>query len=246
MRESAKLARAYKVMLHTHLCETKDEQDFCIAKFGKRPVALMEDLAWIGNDVWFAHVVHVNDLEIQLFATCGCGAAHCPSSNMRLASGIAPIRKFLSAGVKVGLGVDGSASNDGSSLLLETRQAMLLSRLEIAEQQRRGEAFNDLQLGAREALEVATIGGAKVLGRDDIGSLEVGKRADFFAVNLNRLSFAGALHDPIAAIVFCATPKVDVTVVNGRVIVKDQKLQTLEIGSLIEKHNRLARAMVNG
>ena len=246
MRESAKLARAYNVMLHTHLCETKDEQDFCIAKFGKRPVALMEDLEWIGNDVWFAHAVHVNDLEIELFASCGCGTAHCPSSNMRLASGIAPIRKYLSAGVKVGLGVDGSASNDGSSLLLETRQAMLLSRLEMAEQQRRGEAFNSLQLSAREALELATIGGAKVLGRGDIGSLEVGKCADFFAVNLNRLSFAGALHDPIAAIVFCATPKVDVTVVNGRVVVKDRKLVTLETGSLIEKHNRLARAMVNG
>lgn len=246
MRESARLARAYNVMLHTHLCETKDEEDFCIARFGKRPVALMEDLEWIGNDVWFAHAVHVNDLEIQLFANCGCGAAHCPSSNMRLASGIAPLRKYLKAGVKVGLGVDGSASNDGSSLLLEARQAMLLSRLEIAEQQRRGEEFNNLQLSAREALEIATIGGAKVLGRDDIGSLEVGKRADFFAVNLNRLEFAGALHDPIAAIVFCATTKVDLTVVNGRVVVKDGQIQTLETGSLIETHNRLARGMVNG
>ncbi len=246
MRESARLARAYNVMLHTHLCETKDEEEFCITKFGKRPVALMEELNWLNNDVWFAHSVHVNDLEIEHFASCGCGTAHCPSSNMRLASGIAPLRKYLNVGVKVGLGVDGSASNDGSSLLLEARQAMLLSRLEIAEQQRRKEAFNPLQLSAREALEVATIGGAKVLGRDDIGSLEIGKRADFFAVNLNRLEFAGALHDPIAAIVFCATPKVDVTVVAGRVIVKDGQMQTLEIGSLIEKHNRLARAMMNG
>jgi 8-oxoguanine deaminase len=246
MLETAKLARAYKVMLHTHLCETKDEEEFCISRFGKRPVALMEDLNWIGPDVWYAHAVHVNDLEIEQFAQCGCGVAHCPRSNMRLASGIAPLRTYLNAGVKVGLGVDGSASNDGSSLLLEARQAMLLSRLEIAERERRNETFNPLQLGAREALAVATIGGAKVLGRDDIGSLEVGKRADFFAVNLNRLEFAGALHDPIAAIIFCATSKVDVTVVNGRVIVKDCQLQTLETEGLIETHNRLARAMVNG
>ncbi len=246
MRESAKLARAFGVMLHTHLAETKDEEDFCLAQFGKHPVALMEDLGWLGKDVWFAHAVHVNDLEIAQFATCGCGAAHCPSSNMRLASGIAPLRKYLTAGVNVGLGVDGSASNDGSSLLLEARQAMLLSRLELAEQQRRHEPFNATQLTAREALEVATIGGAKVLGRDDIGSLEVGKRADFFAVNLNRLEFAGAWHDPVAAIVFCATPKVDLTVVEGRIIVQDGELLTLETGNLIERHNRLARALVNG
>ncbi len=246
MRESARMARAYKVMLHTHLAETKDEQDFCLAQFGKRPVALMEDLGWLERDVWFAHAVHVNDLEITQFATCGCGAAHCPSSNMRLASGIAPLRKYLKAGVNVGLGVDGSASNDGSSLLLEARQAMLLSRLEIAEKERRNEAFDAAQLSAREALEVATIGGAKVLGRDDIGSLEVGKRADFFAVNLNRLEFAGAWHDPIAAVVFCATPKVDLTVVEGRIIVQNGELVTLETGSLIERHNRLAKDLVNG
>jgi 8-oxoguanine deaminase len=246
MRESATLARVYKVMLHTHLAETKDEEEYCLAQFGKRPVALMEDLGWLGGDVWFAHAVHVNDLEIAQFATCGCGAAHCPSSNMRLASGIAPLRKYLTAGVNVGLGVDGSASNDGSSLLLEARQAMLLSRLEIAEQERRNEAFSPAQLTAREALEVATIGGAKVLGRDDIGSLEVGKRADFFAVNLNRLEFAGAWHDPVAAVVFCATPKVDLTVVEGRIVVQNGELLTLETGSLIERHNRLARALVNG
>jgi 8-oxoguanine deaminase len=246
MCESARMARAFGVMLHTHLAETKDEEDFCLAQFGKRPVALMEDLEWLGSDVWFAHAVHVNDLEIAQFATCGCGAAHCPSSNMRLASGIAPLRKYLSAGVNVGLGVDGSASNDGSSLLLEARQAMLLSRLEIAEQERRHEPFNAAQLTAREALEVATIGGAKVLGRDDIGSLEVGKRADFFAVNLNRLEFAGAWHDPIAAVVFCATPNVDLTVVEGKVIVQNGELVTLETGSLIERHNRLAKDLVNG
>ena len=164
---------------------------------------------------------------------------------MRLASGIAPLRKYLSAGVNVGLGVDGSASNDGSSLLLEARQAMLLSRLEIAEQQRRFEVYNPAQLTAREVLEVATIGGAKVLGRDDIGSLEVGKRADFCAVNLNRLEFAGAWHDPIAAVVFCAASRVDLTVVEGKMIVQDGELVTLETGSLIERHNHLARELLN-
>ncbi len=246
MRESARMARAFGVMLHTHLAETKDEEQFCLARFGKRPIALMQDFEWLGSDVWFAHAVHVNDLEIAQFATCGCGVAHCPSSNMRLASGIAPLRKYLSGGVNVGLGVDGSASNDGSSLLLEARQAMLLSRLEIAEQERRNEVFNPIQLTAREALEVATIGGAKVLGRDDIGSLEVGKRADFFAVNLNRLEFAGAWHDPIAAVVFCATPKVDLTVVEGKIIVQNGELLTLETRGLIESHNRLAKDLVNG
>jgi 8-oxoguanine deaminase len=246
MRQSARLARTYGVMLHTHLAETKDEEDFCLQTFGKRPVALMEDLEWLGQDVWFAHAVHVSDAEIQRFASCGCGAAHCPSSNMRLASGIAPLRKFLTAGVKIGLGVDGSASNDGSSLLLEARQAMLLSRLELAEQQRRNEPFEAMQLSAREALAVATIGGAKVLNRPDLGSLEVGKRADFFAVNLNRLEFAGAWHDPVAAMVFCATPRVDLTVVEGRIIVQNGELVTLETETLISQHNRLAKALVNG
>jgi 8-oxoguanine deaminase len=246
MRQSARLARAYGVMLHTHLAETQDEEDFCLAQFGKRPVALMQDLEWLGKDVWFAHAVYTNDNEISLFAKCGCGAAHCPSSNMRLSSGIAPLQKYLRAGVKVGLGVDGSASNDGSSLLLEARQAMLLSRLGIAEAKRRGEVHSPAQLTAREALRVATVGGAAVLGRNDIGSLELGKRADFFAVNLNRLELAGALHDPIAAMVFCALPKVDVTVCNGLVIVQDQRLQTLETRQLIHTHNRLAKAMLNG
>jgi 8-oxoguanine deaminase len=244
MRQSARLARAYGVRLHTHLSETLDEQSFCLEKFGKRPVGLMQDLEWVGEDVWYAHAVHVSPEEVGVLARCGCGAAHCPSSNMRLASGIAPLRAFLRAKVKVGLGVDGSASNDGSSLLLEARQAMLLSRLEHAEQERRGEISDPQQLSARQALEVATLGGAAVLGRDDVGSLQVGKRADFCAVNLNRLEFAGAWHDPVAALVFCATPSVDYTVVEGRVVVHQGKVLTLDLPPLIERHNRLAQQLL--
>ena len=246
MRESARLARAYGVQLHTHLSETVDELQFCLERFGKRPVELMEDLGWLGSDVWFAHAVHVNADEIGLFASCGCGTAHCPSSNMRLGSGIMPLRAMLAAGVKVGLGVDGSASNDSSNLLLEARQAMLLSRLEGAEEQRRDLAQKSRsQLSARTALEVATTGGASVLGRSDIGSLEVGKCADFTAVNLNRLGFSGN-HDPVAAVVFCATPRVDYTVVHGRVIVRDGRLVTLEERDLVATHSRHAKKLLEG
>jgi 8-oxoguanine deaminase len=246
MRESARLARAYGVHLHTHLSETVDENQFCLERFGKRPVELMEDLEWLGNDVWFAHAVHVNMHEIGLFAQCGCGTAHCPSSNMRLGSGIMPLQAMLAAGVKVGLGVDGSASNDSSNLLLEARQAMLLSRLEGAEEQRRDPAQKSrFQLSARTALEVATIGGANVLGRSDIGSLEVGKCADFTAVNLNRLEFSGN-HDPVAAVIFCATPRVDYTVVHGRVIVREGRLVTLEELELVMAHSRHAKRLLEG
>jgi 8-oxoguanine deaminase len=244
MRESARLARAYGIHLHTHLAETVDENRFCLERFGKRPVELMEDLGWLGSDVWFAHAVHVNLHEIGLFAQCGCGAAHCPSSNMRLGSGIMPLQAMLAAGVNIGLGVDGSASNDSSNLLLEARQAMLLSRLEGAEEQRRNPAQKSRsQLSARTALEVATIGGASVLGRTDIGSLEVGKCADFTAINLNRLEFSGS-HDPVAAVVFCATPRVDYTVVHGRVIVREGRLNTLEERDLVAEHSRHAKKML--
>jgi 8-oxoguanine deaminase len=246
MRESARLARTYGVQLHTHLAETVNENQFCLERFGKRPVELMEDLGWLGSDVWFAHAVHVNAHEIGLFASCGCGAAHCTSSNMRLGSGIMPLRAMLAAGVKVGLGVDGSASNDSSNLLLEARQAMLLSRLEGAEEQRRDPGQKSRsQLSARTALEVATVGGASVLGRSDIGSLEVGKCADFTAVNLNRLEFSGS-HDPVAAVVFCATPRVDYTVVHGRVIVREGRLNTLEERELVAEHSRHAKKLLEG
>ncbi len=234
MRESARLARAYKVRLHTHLAETRDEEKFCLQKFGKRPVDYAEHLDWLGDDVWFAHSVYCNDAEIARYAETETGVAHCPTSNMRIASGIAPIVKMLQARVKVGLGVDGSASNDSSHMLAEARQAMLLQRVQ----------GNPSALTAREALELGTLGGARVLGRDDIGSLEKGKAADFIAINLNHLEYAGALHDPVAALVFCAPPRVDLSVINGRVVVEDGNLLTLDLPPVIERHNRLAREMV--
>jgi len=246
MRQSAALARAYGVRLHTHLAETQDEEVFCLENFGSRPVAYMEQLDWIGADVWFAHSVHVNPDEINLYARSGCGVAHCPTSNMRLASGIAPVVRMLQRGVKVGLGVDGSASNDSSHLLAEARQAMLLARvragLEGASLSRQDGAE---LMTARQALAIATRGGAAVLGRSDLGSLEPGKCADFFAVRLDQLAYAGGLHDPVAALVFCAPTTAEYTVVGGRFVVKDGQLVTLELPQLIEAHNRAARRLVN-
>jgi cytosine/adenosine deaminase-related metal-dependent hydrolase len=246
MRESARLARAYGVHLHTHLAETEDEDEFCLSKFGHKPVAYMETVDWLGEDVWFAHSVHVTSEEIKLYARTGCGVAHCPASNMRLASGIAPIVEMLTAGVKVGLGVDGSASNDGSNLLAETRLAMLLSRVGA------GEAGFSLSsdhlpplMTARTALEIATRGGAAVLGRSDIGSLEPGKCADFFALDLTRIEFAGGLHDPVASVVFCSPMKADFTAVGGRLVVEKRQLTTLDLPTLIQKHNAAARRLLN-
>lgn len=245
MRESAALAREHGLHLHTHLAETQDEEQFCIETFGYRPVAFMETLDWIGSDVWFAHSVHVNSEEIDLYAKSGCGVAFCASSNMRLASGIPPIVEMLTRGVKVGLGVDGSASNDGSHMLGEVRQAMLLSRLGAGMTGASLSSEDALPLmSARQALEMATRGGAEVLGRTDIGSLEVGKCADFFAVNLNRLEFAGALHDPLAALVFCSPVRADYTVVGGRYVVKEGELTNVDLPILIEKHNQAAARLV--
>ncbi len=234
MRESARLARSYHVRLHTHLAETRDEEDFCLQKFGHRPVEYAETLEWLGEDVWIAHSVWVNEVEIDKYARTGTGVAHCPTSNMRLASGIAPIVKMLKARVRVGLGVDGSASNDSSHMLAEARQAMLLQRV----------LGNPGALTARQALELGTLGGAQVLGRDDIGSLRRGQAADFIAVRLDRPEYAGALHDPVAALVFCATPRVDLSVINGRVVVQDGHLTTLDLPALVERHNRLSKEMV--
>jgi len=245
MMASASLAREYGVQLHTHLAETEDEEQFCIELFDHRPVAYMEQVNWIGSDVWFAHSVHVNDDEIAQYASTGCGVAHCPSSNMRLASGIAPILKMLTAGVKVGLGVDGSASNDGSHMLGEVRQAMLLSRLGASlEGASLSSEDASPMMSARQALRIARRRSAAVLGRDDIGSLEVGKCGDFFAVNLEQLNFSGALHDPLAALVFCTPVTADYTVVGGKFIVKEGHLETVDLQSHIQKHNDRARRLL--
>jgi cytosine/adenosine deaminase-related metal-dependent hydrolase len=242
LRESAALARARGVRLHTHLAETLDEERYTRERFGVRPVEWMDGLGWVAGDVWFAHAVHLDDAEVARFARAGCGVAHCPSSNMRLASGIAPVKRYLAAGVPVGLGVDGSASNDASNLLLEARQAMLLARLELG--LRGGERSRpDDWMTARQALELATAGGARVLGRDDIGSLAPGKCADFFSLDLGTVDYAGALHDPVAATVFCAPGRARFTVVHGRVVVEDGRLATIEMGPVIERHNRLAEGL---
>ncbi len=245
MKQSAALARETGVHLHTHLAETEDEQEFCLQKFGYRPVPYMQSVDWVGEDVWFAHAVYVDNDEVKTFARHGCGVAHCPSSNMRLASGIAPVKEYLAAGVKVGLGVDGSASNDSSHMLGEARQAMLLSRL------REGISGFSLSndpdrklITAREVLKLATRGGAAVLGRGDIGSLEPGKCADFFAIDLNRLEYAGALHDPVAAAVFCHPVRADYTYVGGRPVVRAGRLVNVDETKLVEKHNRAAKRLL--
>ena len=246
MKQSAKLAREYGVHLHTHLAETEDEEQFCLDKFGYRPVGYMQSVDWIGDDVWFAHAVWVNHEEIDLFAKHKCGVAHCPTSNMRLASGIAPVKNYLKAGVNVGLGVDGSASNDGSHLLAEVRNAMLVSR--VNDGMTGFSLSNDPSrklMTAREALHLGTVGGAAVLGRKDIGSLEAGKCADFFAVNLNRIGYAG-MHDPVAAVVFGQPANVDYTVVNGKFIVREGQLVTVDERKLVEKHNKAAKRLLSG
>jgi cytosine/adenosine deaminase-related metal-dependent hydrolase len=247
MRQSAVLAREFGVQLHTHLAETQDEEDFCLEMFGHKPVAYMQEVDWIGDDVWFAHSVHVNHDEIDLYARTGCGVAHCPGSNMRLGSGIAPILEMLTKGVPVGIGVDGSASNDSSHLLGEARLAMLLSRVGagVMGASRSGEEAPPL-MSARQALEMATLGGAAVLGREDIGSLEVGKCADLFAINMNRLDYAGALHDPVAAALFCTPQRVDLNIVGGKVIVKDGQMVTVDVPKLVQEHNKAAERLVNG
>lgn len=236
MREAAAMARAYGVHLHTHLAENDKDVEYSRASFGADPGQYAADVDWIGADVWHAHCVKLNHNEIELFAASGTGVCHCPSSNMRLASGIAPVRKMLDRGVKVGLGVDGSASNDSGHLLGEARQAMLLQR-----------ALGDpAALSAREALELATLGGARVLGRDDVGQITAGKSADIVAFRLDSLALAGALHDPLAALVFCQPPNVDLSIINGEIVVEDGILMTAEMPRLIEDHNRLSTELIRG
>jgi len=244
MRESARLARSRRVQLHTHLAETLDEERYCLERFGKRPLDYVEDLDWSGPDVWFAHAVHITPDEVARMGGARSGVAHCPSSNMRLASGIAPVRRYLAANVRVGLGVDGSASNDSSHMLAEARQALLLARLAHA-------AVPSVDgtpglLSARQALELATRGGAAVLGRDDVGSLEPGKCADFLALDLNRLEYAGAGHDPVAAAVFCSPVLAEHLYVHGRAVVKEGRLVGLELDRLVDDHNRASRRLVDG
>ena len=236
MRESAALARHYGVSMHTHLAENTLDVAYSRERFGMSPAEYVQDLGWVGPDVWHAHCVQLDAAGIELFARSGTGVAHCPCSNMRLASGIAPIRAMRDAGVAVGLGVDGSASNDSGQMLGEVRQALLLQRV----------GSGPGAMSAREALEIATLGGARVLGRDDIGALRPGMAADFVAFDLRRPGLAGALHDPLAALVFCQPGEVAYSVIHGRVVVDGGRLTTVDTGPLVERHNRLARQLVEG
>ncbi|MCI3923735.1 8-oxoguanine deaminase [Paenibacillus sp. TRM 82003] len=236
LRETASLARAYGVRLHTHLAETYDEEAFCLEKLGLRPLEYMEKTGWVGDDVWYAHGIHFRKEEIVRMGTCGCGVAHCPSSNMKLSSGTFPVRDMLRAGVKVGLGVDGSASNDASNLLGEVRQAYLLHRHSLGAN----------GLSAEESLRLATNGSARVLGWDDaIGSLEVGKAADFFLIDARRLEYAGALFDDVALpVVTGISQNVDMTVVGGRVVVRDGRLVGMDEERLASRAQAAASRMV--
>lgn len=234
MRESAELARAYGVGLHTHLAENENDIAYSREKFGMTPAEYAAELGWVGPDVWHAHCVKLDEAGIRLFGRTRTGVAHCPCSNMRLASGIAPVGRMRCEGVSVGLGVDGSASNDGSHMLGEARQAMLLARV----------GFGPAAMSGREALEIATLGGAQVLNRDDIGVLAPGMAADVVAFDMRGLETAGALHDPVAALVFCAPQRVAWSVIDGRVVVREGRLTTLDTRSLVARHTALAADLV--
>lgn len=244
MRESALLARATGTRLHTHLAENDHDVAYSRERFGMTPAEYAESLGWLGKDVWHAHCVKLDDAGIRRFANTGTGVAHCPCSNMRLASGIAPVRRMLDAGVPVGLGVDGSASNDGAHLLGDARQAMLLARVgrSLAPF---GCDHGPAEMTARDMLALATVGGARVLGRDDIGQLAPGMAADLALFDLRGLGFAGAaVHDPVAALLLCAPAPAAWTIVNGRVLVREGRLTSVDLGPLIERHNRFARQLV--
>jgi 8-oxoguanine deaminase len=248
MRESAVLARAYGVRMHTHLAENDHDVAYSREKFNCTPAQYAQDLGWLGPDVWHAHCVKLDPEGIALFAKTHTGVAHCPCSNMRLASGIAPIRRMLDAGVPVGLGVDGSASNDGAQMVAEARQALLLARV-----RRSLEPFGcdvgPSEMIARDALALAlaTRGGAQVLGRPDIGHVAPGMCADLALFDLGTVAFAGgAVHDPVASLLLCASPQAAHTIVNGRVVVRDGRLTTVDLGPLVERHNAHARALALG
>ena len=242
MRDAALLARsfgpAHGVSLHTHLAENDNDIAYTREKFGCTPAEYAEQLGWVGPDVWHAHCVKLDAAGIRLFAATGTGVAHCPGSNMRLASGIAPVRAMRDAGVPVSIAVDGSASNDSGHMLGEARLALLLQRVAG------GPVKGPAALSAREVLEIATLGGARVLGRDDIGALAPGMAADVVCLPLDEIGMAGAGHDPLAALFLCHVPRVRHSIVNGRCVVRDGQLQTLDLPPHIERHNRLARELV--
>ena len=235
MRESAAMARSYGVGLHTHLAENTEDIEYGLQQFGMRPGEYVEAVGWTGDDVWHAHCVQLNSEEINLFAKTGTGIAHCPCSNMRLASGIAPVRQMLDTGVKVGLGVDGSASNDSGNMLNEARQTMLLQRVNSKAS----------TMTAREALRVATTGGASVLNRDDIGMLVPGYAADITAFKRDNVDFSGSDWDPVASLVFCGPSKANYTIINGKIVVSEGQLTSISMEKLVHEHSKLSRDLIN-
>ena len=235
MRDAADLARRYGARLHTHLAETVDEDDFCVQMYGRRPLRVMEDCGFVGKDVWYAHGIHFNDGELDLLARTGTGVAHCPSSNMRLGSGICRVREMLDRGVNVGLAVDGSASNDASDMLGEARQALLLQRVR----------YGSGGITAREVLGVATIGGARILGYDDAGTMEPGALADIALFDVMKLEYAGALSDPAAALLFSGyNHGVDHLIVNGEMVVRDGRLTGADEDRIRDEANRCAKRLL--
>lgn len=236
MLDTAELAKKHNCRLHTHLGETRDENDYCLHHFGCRPLDYLEQVGWLSDRVWLAHGIHFQDDEVERLGRHQVGICHCPTSNMLLSSGACRTKELESAGAIVGLGVDGSASNDSGSMTGEARQAMLLQRV----------GLGPSAMTARQALELATIGGARVLGRDDIGSLAPGMAADIAAFDLRGIASAGALHDPVASLVFCAPAVAAWVVVNGRVVVREGRLETVDLRSVVERHNRLSARLVSG
>ncbi|MBF8162920.1 8-oxoguanine deaminase [Ectopseudomonas hydrolytica] len=235
MRASAELAEQLDVRLHTHLAETLDEEDFCLRQFGLRTVDYLDSVGWLGPRTWLAHGIHFNAEEIARLGAAGTGICHCPSSNMRLASGICPSVELEAAGAPLGLGVDGSASNDASNLLLEARQALYIQRLRYGAE----------QITPERVLGWATRGSARLLGRDDIGELAVGKQADLALFKLDELRFSGS-HDPLSALLLCGADRADRMMIAGQWRVIDGQIEGLDVAQLIADHRQAARELVNG
>ena len=234
--KTRELADRTGVLLHTHIAETKDEDEYCLSTYGMRPLELMDDCGWLGEDVWYAHGIHFNDDELGVLKKSGTGICHCPTSNMRLGSGAARVPEMMQMGIRVGLGVDGSASNDSSDMLAELRNCFLLHRL----------VGGGGAIGARDVLELATRGGASLLGRDDIGTLAVGRVADVIGIDVGDISHAGALHDYIASLVICGgSHTVKFSIVNGKVVVRDGSLTLIDEAEVVRKANRAAKRMVS-
>ena len=234
MRDSARLAREKGVLLHTHLAETKDENDFCLEKFGKRPIDYLEEVEWLNDDVWLAHGIHFTNEEINRLGRAKISISHCPSSNMILASGVCPVNELVANGCSVGLGVDGSASNDGSNLMQEVRQTFLMQRLK----------YGSANFSHEDALRLATSGGASVLHRNDIGQIRPGLQADLALFNLNELRFSGA-GDPIAALVLCGAHHADAVIVNGEWRVKHGELVDIDIKEVIFEQRQAAKTLIS-